>query len=86
METIVLALHIAPNPCNSRTRIQYSLPKLLDYCISIYNIVGQKISEWSGRKSRGEYFEYAEIKTSGIYLVRLQTNVGSAVSKLLVLK
>ncbi len=81
-----------PNPFNLETIIQYRLPQASDVQISIYNILGQKITtlidanqeagshsvSWDGTNASGN------VIASGIYFYKLKTEQ-SAVSKKMVL-
>ncbi len=69
-----------PNPFNPRTTIRYSLPRMSDVEITIYNILGQKVYSttfknqpvgthqfiWDGRNSHGKTV------ASGMYIYQLK--------------
>jgi FlgD Ig-like domain len=83
-----------PNPFNPNTFIEFSLPETGNVKLTIYNILGQKIttlvnknvsagnyrSEWNGRNSAGYTVP------SGVYIYRLQTADKTEVRKMMLLK
>jgi len=81
-----------PNPFNPATTISFTLPAGMDWSLSIYNITGQLVREftghnggeveilWDGRDSHGN--EVA----SGVYLYHLTSGGSSAVRKMMLLK
>lgn len=83
-----------PNPFNSQTVIEYSLPERCDVSVSIYNILGRKVKTlvddrqpagnyrvvWDGRNSEG-----GEV-ASGIYFYSIQSEKYRAARKMLLLK
>ena len=74
-------VHIYPNPFNAGTRIEFSQPESGEVAITIHNMLGQKIRDLMfGRVSSGVHSviwngsDNADMTvSSGIYLVRLQT-------------
>jgi photosystem II stability/assembly factor-like uncharacterized protein len=79
-----------PNPFNPRTVIRYTLPVTCYADISVYNILGQKVTTLvSVRQSAGAYrVEWdASLFASGVYLYKLETENGyGQVKKLVLLK
>ncbi len=79
-----------PNPFNSSTTINYQLPQKSLVNISLYDIKGEKISEFvNEEKEKGIYNTVLENfkLSSGIYFVRMVTNTGyNAVIKITQLK
>jgi hypothetical protein len=83
-----------PNPFNPATTIEYTLPSRCHVTISVYNLLGQKISIivdevkplgtyraiWDGRKQNGEE------AASGIYLYRIQAGNFVESKKMVLLK
>ncbi len=82
-----------PNPFNPVTTIELSLPKVSDYTLDIYNIIGQLVRKisgtagagivhivWDGKNSEGENV------ASGIYLYRATAGEFVASRKMLLLK
>lgn len=65
-----------PNPFNPKTIIVYALPKKSAAIITVYNILGERISELINREvSAGEHsieFDGSNL-ASGIYLIELKT-------------
>jgi len=83
-----------PNPFNSETVIEYSLPRETDVKIAIYNILGQKVKTlldqkqdtgykrviWDGKNEKGK------VVSSGIYFYRMETKEFVQTKKMLFLK
>ncbi len=83
-----------PNPFNSKTAIEYSLPKESQVKIAIYNILGQRVKTlvdqgksrghqrvfWDGKNEKGKSV------SSGIYLYRMETEGFVETKKMLYLK
>ena len=77
-----------PNPFNPKTTIQFGLPSASDYTLSIYNVTGQKVTEFGGSgKSGVNSVEWdATPYASGIYFYRLSAGSSSETKKMLLLK
>jgi len=83
-----------PNPFNSETVIEYSLPKESLVKIAIYNILGQRVKTlldkresagykrviWDGKNEKGK------VVSSGIYFCRMETEEFVQTKKMLLLK
>ncbi len=83
-----------PNPFNPNTTIKFSIPKISNVKIIIYNILGQSIKtlvnevkapgvysvEWNGTN------ENSINVTSGIYFYRLESNEFAAINKMILLR
>lgn len=83
-----------PNPFNAETMISFALPEKSFVNLSIYNLLGQKITTlvnsfypaghhqvlWNGQSDQGF------VTPSGIYLYRMETNIKSFTRKLIMLK
>jgi len=83
-----------PNPFNPSTSIAFDLPQTSPVRLTVFNILGQTVStlidepmspgahtiEWQATGTTGERL------ASGIYFYRLETNVGSDVRKMILLK
>jgi hypothetical protein len=83
-----------PNPFNSETAIEYSLPEETQVKIAIYNILGQKVKTlldgketaghkrviWDGENEKGKSV------SSGIYFYRMETEEFVRTKKMLYLK
>jgi hypothetical protein len=83
-----------PNPFNPNTSISFSLRERGHVNISIYNLMGQKVSnivdqvlgagthivEWNGVDSKGQRV------TSGVYFYKMETDNYSATKKMVLLK
>ncbi|MCF6268520.1 MAG: discoidin domain-containing protein [Melioribacteraceae bacterium] len=81
-------IYAYPNPFNPETIIGYSLPEKGDISLSIYNALGQKVETLvSGKKNAGSYTVRwnATNFAAGIYISRLETSSGKALSKKLLL-
>lgn len=78
-----------PNPFNSVTRIKYELPRDSDIRLSIYDIRGSLVRKiYSGNMPAGVHeteFSAGEL-SSGVYLLRLETEETSHFTKLILIK
>jgi flagellar hook assembly protein FlgD len=83
-----------PNPFNASTTIVYELPSAMDITLDVYNILGQKVRTLKrGHTPAGEQRVYWDGKgdkgralSSGVYLVRLHTPLGTSVRKAMMVK
>jgi hypothetical protein len=89
------ALHQSyPNPFNAQTRIGYELPNACGVCLTIYNMLGQKVKTLvDKRQEAGRYAvgwdgtdEMGGNVASGMYLYRLETGEAVVVRKALLLR
>jgi hypothetical protein len=77
-----------PNPFNPRTMINYELPITNYIQISIYNLLGQRVTILLSEKQEAGYHQVewdATGFTSGVYYYQLHTNTGFIQTKKLVL-
>lgn len=78
-----------PNPFNPTTHIRYSLPKLGNVSLKVYNLLGQEIVILvEGKQDAGNYtieFNAANLP-GGVYLYRLKTNEFTETKKLILIK
>jgi len=86
---VVFTLHQNfPNPFNPSTTIRYQIPKASQVDLSIYNLLGQKVTTLvSVKQSAGNYkVQWEAIGfASGVYFYRLQTNKGFSQTRKLIL-
>jgi len=79
-----------PNPFNPTTTLKYSLPEPTQVNITIYNILGEAVYEWSsgGRQSAGTHtFNInASSWSSGIYIYQVRTGKNVATGKMSLVK
>jgi Outer membrane protein Omp28/Secretion system C-terminal sorting domain/Kre9/KNH-like N-terminal Ig-like domain len=79
-----------PNPFNPVTTIKFSLPHTVNNAsVTIYNALGQKISELVNNPLSAGSYEYrwnAQDYASGIYIYELKTNDFISVKKMILLK
>jgi len=77
-----------PNPFNPTTTISFVLPRKSDYRLSIYNIAGQKVTEFAGQGRLGvnRIVWEAEGMASGVYLYKLTVGDHTAGRKMLLLR
>ncbi|MCK4606597.1 MAG: T9SS type A sorting domain-containing protein, partial [candidate division Zixibacteria bacterium] len=77
-----------PNPFNPSTTISFDLPRGSKYTLTIYNVMGQKVDDFTGHARAGavEIEWDATGKASGIYLYKLTSSGFSATRKMLLLK
>jgi len=78
-----------PNPFNPTTVIGYNVPEFSKVRLSIYNVLGQKVSELVNRESPAGKYEIewnAENLGSGVYIVVLRTNTKIMTKKITLIK
>jgi len=78
-----------PNPFNPTTTIEFAIPRSGQVDLSIYNVLGQKVSDLvNKRMNAGDYqvnFDASRL-TSGVYLYSLRSGGYSITKKMMVLK
>lgn len=78
-----------PNPFNSETEIIIDITKNAIVNLAIYDLLGQKIIELFNQElsiGTHKFLWNANNQSSGIYLIRLQTNGFSLVKKAVLIK
>lgn len=78
-----------PNPFNPTTTISFALPRAQSASLSVYNVLGQMVSNQDfGTLSAGrhEFIFNAEHLSSGIYFYRIETEDGNKIRKMVLLK
>ncbi|HHI02563.1 MAG TPA: T9SS type A sorting domain-containing protein, partial [candidate division Zixibacteria bacterium] len=77
-----------PNPFNSATTISMALPVASNWNLTIYNVAGQKVAEFSGYAEAGINNVVWDSPTaaSGIYFYKVTTDSGSMTKKMVLLK
>ena len=78
-----------PLPMNPSTKIEFGLPETADVRFTIYNALGQKVTELvNTRLDAGRYsYEWnAGSNASGIYIYELRTNKFVSVKKMILIK
>lgn len=82
-------INIFPNPFNSITTIQYSLPEKNDMTLKIYDIFGKEIIVLANEiKALGNYevlFEASDLN-AGVYLCQLKTKEYINTKKMILIK
>ncbi len=77
-----------PNPFNPVTTIEFALPKSGEWTLTIYNVLGQEVTNWHKRTEAGyqkidfDATQYA----SGVYFYRLVADNFTATKKMVLLK
>ena len=87
--TIIALYQNYPNPFNPSTVIGFSLPKATDVSLTIYNTLGQKVTElFNGNLEAGHYnYQWnASNITTGMYIYELRTENFVSVKKMLLMK
>jgi hypothetical protein len=78
-----------PNPFNPTTTINFTLSKISDVKLTVYNLLGQKVMTLvDSRMSAGQQsvvFDASKL-TSGVYFYRLDAGSFSAIKKMMLLK
>jgi hypothetical protein len=77
-----------PNPFNPSTNISFNLPVRSDITLTIHNVTGQKVAEFSGSYEAGEHvIEWnASQYASGIYFYKLNTESFSDTKRMVLVK
>jgi len=77
-----------PNPFNPATTISMALPTATSWNLTIYNVAGQKVAEFSGFAEAGmnNVVWDASSSASGIYFYKVSTDTGSMTKKMVLLK
>nr|MBN2277650.1 T9SS type A sorting domain-containing protein [candidate division Zixibacteria bacterium] len=82
------ALNNYPNPFNPMTTIALSLPVASNYNVGIFNVVGQKVGEFSGHSEAGtvNLVWDASNQASGIYFYKAEAGKYSVTKKMVLIK
>ncbi len=83
-----------PNPFNPTTTINYTLPEVADVQITVYNILGEVVNEWSlSNLSAGFHHitwngidQYGSAVSSGAYFYRLSSDNFNQTRKMVLIK
>ncbi len=78
-----------PNPFNPTTTIKFALPEAANVTLTIYNTLGQKVSELVNSKLEAGNYGYqwdAKDEATGIYIYELRTEKFVSMNKMLLLK
>jgi hypothetical protein len=76
-----------PNPATLQTTLAFNLNEEQEVSIEVLNVIGEKVySNQLGKRSPGNYSEHIETKimSAGVYFVRLITDKGTTVKRLVV--
>jgi hypothetical protein len=78
----------APNPFNMSTSVKMALPVASDWTLSIYNVAGQRVLEYSGFSEGGAVEINVDMTGmgSGIYFYKAEAGEFSATKKMVLLK
>jgi hypothetical protein len=78
-----------PNPFNPATNIGFTIPEDAEVSVTIYNSLGQKVSELVNGSLKAGFYNYtwnSENNASGIYIYQLRTNNYLSTKKMLLVK
>lgn len=78
---------VYPNPAWGQTRVTFVLPRAERTALDVYNLLGQRIAELENSDlNAGEHQHVLDTSAwaSGIYLIRLHTESGSEIKRLVV--
>jgi len=78
-----------PNPFNPATAITYQLKEISEVDLSIYNILGQRITTLVQEKQKAGYYRYTWDGSSfanGVYFYRIQAGTFNKVCKMILMK
>ena len=78
-----------PNPFNPSTMIKFSVPEATNVTLTIYNTLGQKVTELVNTKLEAGRYSYqwdAGTVATGMYIYELRTDKFVSVKKMMLLK
>ncbi len=78
-----------PNPFNPSTTINFSLPEAANVTLTIYNTLGQKVTELVNSKLEAGNYSYqwnAKYLATGMYIYELKTEKFISIKKMLLIK
>lgn len=78
-----------PNPFNESTTVEYGLPMAADVVVSVWDMHGRKIAELAGGHHAAGRYEavwHAGAVTSGVYIIRFETENYQAMRKAILLR
>jgi len=77
-----------PNPFNPTTTISFALPTASQYTLTIYNVTGQSVAEFTGAAEAGvKSIEWnASMNASGVYFYKLTAGNYTSTKKMVLLK
>ena len=87
VRTSTFALRTFPNPFTNATTISYSLPKAGNVSLRLYDVTGKLVTTLaSGYHEAGtsSFIVHRSSFSSGIYLLKLQTETSTTTAKLIV--
>jgi hypothetical protein len=78
----------APNPFNMSTSVKMALPVASDWTLSVYNVVGQRVLDYSGYSEAGTVNVNIDMTGmgSGIYFYKAEAGDFSATKKMVLMK
>ncbi len=80
---------IYPNPFNSSTTINYSIPTAINISLGVYNLLGQRVQTLvEGQQQAGDHRTILKGNdlSSGLYFVKLSSDNQSSISKIMLVK
>jgi len=70
-----LSMHIVPNPFNTRSNLEITIPEKGEFKYCIRNLEGKTIEESNEvLLQRGKYFIPIQLEESGLYLITVSIN------------
>jgi hypothetical protein len=86
--SMAISLQNHPNPFNASTIIEFNLPAASDWNLEIYNILGQKVTEYTGHNDAGPVKIEWEGKNiaSGVYFYKIEAGEYINTKKMILLK
>jgi hypothetical protein len=75
-----------PNPFNPVATISLELPSVSDWTITIYNVVGQRVAQFSGTDQIVEVKWDASNEATGVYFYKAEAGQNSVTKKMVLLK
>jgi len=76
-----------PNPFNPTATIEFTLPTVTDWTVTIYNVAGQKVAGFNGTGQNVVHLTWdASNVSSGIYFYKVEAGKNSATKKMVLMK
>jgi hypothetical protein len=78
-----------PNPFNPVTTINFTLPEDVEVILTIYNALGQKVTDLVNGSMKGGYYKYtwnSDNHASGLYIYQLRTANFTSTKKMILMK
>ena len=78
-----LDLSVVPNPASGTVKVEWSLPAMSAANVSLYDVTGKQVCSSLGLRTSSFRLDLRSLP-SGVYLLRLESDCGSATRKLVI--